>query len=217
MRVKYGPYIFAAVFLLIAIFAGDIASVSDGGNEIASEAVSSSVGEIGSVLADALWLQLDQYHHIWMYQGNDWVTATDYLPQLWLIVKLDPTFADAYVDGGYHLAINLGRQEEGLELLNEGIRRCPGNEKILWEKLIVLWKSGYFGYRATEEAAWAYLDLVKKKRGQIVEPWNEANASMILQFTFEDDSLRLNHTRISERYAERSDFTRFARSEFFPE
>jgi len=215
MRKKYYLYVFVAVFLLIAVVTGKIASETTGENNTASEAVSSGTGMIGRVLADVLWLQLDRYHHIWMYQGNEWMTATDYLPQLWLIIELNPSFAEAYIDGGYHLTMNLDMQEEGLELLQEGVRRCPDNEKVFWEKTVVLWESDYYGSRATEEAAWDYLNLVKCKRGQIEDPWNEANAAMILEFVFEDDSLRRNHMRISERYAQRCDFLRFARSEDF--
>lgn len=206
-------YISAIVFLAIAVFTGRIASETTVENKAASETVSSSAGEIGGILANILWLQLDQYHHIWMYQGNEWITATDYLPQLWLIIKLDPSFAEAYIDGGNHLSINLNRPEEGLRLLEEGVRQCPGNELILWERVVVLWKSDYYGPRATEESAWEYLNLVKRKNGQIDEPWNEANAAMILEFVFEDDSLRRNHMEISERYAQRCDFIRFARRE----
>lgn len=213
MRKKYYLYVLAAIFLLIAVITGRIASEAAGENDTASQTVSSSTGMIGSALADILWLQLDQYHHIWMYQGNEWITATDYLPQLWLIIKLDPTFALAYIDGGYHLAINLGMPEEGLELLQEGVRQCPYNEKVFWEKLIVLWELDYFGPRATEEAVWDYLNLIERKRGQIDDPWNEANAVMILEFVFEDDSLRRNHMRISERYNDRCNFIRFAHSE----
>jgi hypothetical protein len=203
-------YLLAAIFLLIAVISGRIANETAWENEIASKAVSSGAGEIGGILADILWLQLDQYHHIWMYQGNEWMTATDYLPQLWLIIKLDPSFAEAYIDGGYHLSINLGHPEEGIRLLREGVRQCPENDQICWEVLIVLWQSNYYGYREIQEAAWDYMALVKEKRGWIADPWNEANASMILEFCFENDSLRRNHMKISERYADRGDFIRFA-------
>ncbi len=215
MKKNMSLYLSALLFLIIAVVSGRIASESAGGNEIASEAVSTGTGQIGGLLADILWLQLDQYHHIWMYQGNEWITATDYLPQLWLIIKLDPGFAEAYIDGGYHLAINLNMPEEGLELLGEGARQCPDNERILWEKATVLWETDFYGTRVTHEAVWNYLDLVKRKRGQITEPWNEANAAMILEFTFEEDTLRRNNLRISERYADRCDLIRFARREGF--
>ncbi len=203
-------YLLAVLFLTIAVISGRIAGETAWENEAASEAVSSGLDEIGSILADLLWLQLDRYHHIWMYQGNEWMTATDYLPQLWLIIKLDPSFAEAYINGGYHLTINLGYQEEGLRLLQEGVRQCPDSERMRWERLVVLWQSNYYGSRATQEAAWDYMTLVKEKRGHIVDPWNEANASMILEFCFSNDSLRCNHMEISERYGERCDFIRFA-------
>lgn len=210
MKNRYFQYVLAVFFLFIAVVSGRIAGETAWENEAASEAVSTGAGEIGGIFADILWLQLDRYHHIWMYQGNEWMTATDYLPQLWLIIKLDPTFAEAYIDGGYHLAINLGHPEEGLRLLQEGVRQCPDNERLLWERLVVQWQSYYYGPRAIQEAAWDYLALVKKKRGQIVDTWNEANASLILELTFEDDTLRHNHMAISERYSERSEFVRFA-------
>ncbi len=203
----------AVVFLSIAVISGRIAGEAASENEAASEAVGAGAGEIGGILADVLWLQLDRYHHIWMYQGNEWTTATDYLPQLWLITKLDPTFAEAYIDGGYHLTINLGYPEEGLGLLQEGVRQCPDNERILWERLVVLWLSHYYGSRAIQEAAWDYMALVKRKRGQIADPWNEANVSLILELSFENDTLRHNHMKISERYAERCLFLRFGRRE----
>jgi len=208
---RYYLYVFAVVFLFIAVISGRIAGETAWQNETASEAVATGAGKIGGILADILWLQLDRYHHIWMYQGNEWMTATDYLPQLWLIIKLDPTFAEAYIDGGYHLTINLGHPEEGLRLLREGLRQCPDNERMLWENLIVLWQSYYYGPTAIQEAAWNYLALVKRKQGQIDHPWNEANASLILEFAFERDTLRRNHMEISERYTERCNFIRFAR------
>ncbi|NOQ23443.1 MAG: hypothetical protein GQ565_12460 [Candidatus Aegiribacteria sp.] len=210
MKKRYYLYLLAVLFLSVAVLSGRIAGEASWENEAASEAVSTGAGEIGGILADILWLQLDRYHHIWMYQGNEWMTATDYLPQLWLIIKLNPAFADAYIDGGYHLAINLGHPEEGLRLLREGVRQCPDNERMLWERLIVLWQTNYYGPRAIQEAAWDYMALVEQKRGQIADPWNEANTSMILQFSFENDTLRRNHIEISERYAERSNFIRFA-------
>lgn len=217
MRKEYSLYVLAVVFLFISVVSGRIATDNTWKNEAASQAVSSGAGEIGAILADILWLQLDRYHHIWMYQGNEWMTATDYLPQIWLIIKLDPTFEEAYIDGGYHLTINLGHIEEGLRLLQEGVRQCPDSERMLWERLIVLWQSNYYGSsaiqdssRAIQEAAWDYMALVKHKRGQISDPWNEANASLIIGFSFENDSLRRNHMEISERYSQRCSFIRFA-------
>ena len=213
MKGRIVPFVAAAIFLTVAVYSGRLASQAASSDNIATEAVSKGIGQIGSFLADILWLQLDQYHHIWMYQGNEWVTATDYLPQLWLITKLDPTFAEAYIDGGYQLAVNLDEIDEGIRLLQEGIRHCPENERILWEYVVVLWEIDYYSMRETEEAVWQYLKIIRDKRGLIVDPWNEGNAYMLLEISFERDSLRRNNLRISRLYSKRRSFVRRARSE----
>ncbi len=213
MKGRTVPFIAAVIFLTIAVYSGRLASQAALSGNIATEAVSKGIGQIGSFLADILWLQLDQYHHIWMYQGNEWMTATDYLPQLWLIIKLDPTFAEAYIDGGYHLAINLDQKYEGIRLLQEGVKQCPENELVLWEYAVVLWESEYYSPRETEEATWQYLRIVRDKRGLIEDRWNEGNAYMLLEKAFEQDSLRRNNLEISRRYSNRSSFVRRARGQ----
>ncbi|OPL18527.1 MAG: hypothetical protein AVO35_04135 [Candidatus Aegiribacteria sp. MLS_C] len=205
-------YLVAVLFLVMAVVTGRAATGgSSAENQAARETVEAGAGELGDILADLLWLQTDRYHHIWMYQGEDWVTNTEYLPQLWMVIQLNPDFPDAYVDGGNHLAINLGMPEEGLRLLERGTANCPDNEKVFWERLIVLWQTGFEGPRGTRLAAWDYLELVRKKRGMIVYPWNEANASMIIGFTFRDDTLRRNSERLALRYDERRDATSLLR------
>ncbi len=212
MRRELYLYLFAVLFLAVAVVTGSLATAGQQGENRAAEAtVTAGVGEIGRVLADILWLQIDRYHHIWMYEGRDWVTATDYLPQLWLVIKLNPGFPDAYIDGAYHLGINLGLPEESMRLLEQGVRNCPDNERMLWERLIVLWQSNYLGTRETRMAAWDYLDLVRRKGGNISEPWNEANAAMIIGFTFQDDTLRRNSARLAVRYSERRELMSLAR------
>lgn len=213
MKARIVPFAAAAIFLIVAVYSGRLASQASIEDNIATEAVSSGVGQIGSFLADILWLQLDRYHHIWMYQGNEWTTATDYLPQLWLIIKFDPTFAEAYIDGGHQLAINLGEISEGIRLLQEGIRQCPENERVLWEYAVVLWEVDYYNQRETEEALWQYLRIVRDKRGLVEEPWNEGNAYMLLEKAFEQDTLRRNNLEISRSYSNRNDFIRRVRSE----
>ncbi len=213
MKSRYVPFVAAVIFLTVAVYSGRLAGEAAMSDNTAEEAASKGIGQIGSFIADILWLQLDRYHHIWMYQGNEWVTATDYLPQLWLITKLDPTFADAYIDGGYQLAINLDEISEGIRLLQEGVRQCPDNERVLWEYAVVLWQADYYGPRMTEEAAWQYLRIVQEKRGLIEEPWNEGNAYFLLEKAFEQDTLRRNNLEISRRYSNRCSFVRRSRIE----
>lgn len=213
MKSRTVPLVVAAIFLTVAVYSGRLASQAALSNNIATEAVSKGIGQIGGFLADILWLQMDQYHHIWMYQGNEWTTATDYLPQLWLIIKLNPTFAEAYIDGGYQLAINLDEKSEGIRLLQEGIRHCPENERVLWQYAVVLWETEFFSPRETEEAAWQYLSIVRKKRGIIEEPWNEGNAYFLLEKAFEQDILRRNNLEISRHYSNRCSFIRRTRQD----
>ena len=213
MKGRIVPFVAAAIFLTVAVYSGGLAGQAAISDNIATEAVSKGIGQIGSFFADILWLQLDQYHHIWMYQGNEWFTATDYLPQLWLITKLDPTFWEAYIDGGYQLAINLGEISEGIKLLQEGVRNCPENERVLWEYAVVLWEVDYHSPRETEEATWQYLRIVRDKRGLVEEPWNEGNAYLLLEKVFEQDTLRRNNLAISRLYSNRSSFIRQVRGE----
>lgn len=204
MRRDIALYVSAAFFLLLAIAAGRLSTAGGRGENAAAEAtVRTGVSEIGNILADLLWIQMDRYHHIWMYQGEDWTSATDYLPQLWLVIRLRPGFPDAYIDGAYHLGINLGLPGEAMDLLDQGIRNCPESERVFWERLVILWQSDFRGPEATRNAAWDYLHLVKRKGGRISEPWNEANAAMIVGFTFLDQTGRRNSSRLASRYDQR--------------
>ncbi len=200
----------ALAFLAIAVVSGALVSRETASRNVAGQAVESGLHYFGSFMADILWLKLDQYHHIWMYQGTDWSTATDYLPHLWLIVRLDPNYVMAYVDGGYHLAVNLGAEEEGIELLERGLRYNPRDEALLWEYAVVLWATEYYGPRRAAEASWDYLDLTRRNRGMMAMPWNEPNAQILLRDAFRRDSLRANADRIAERYQRRSEFIRDA-------
>lgn len=212
MKRDLAVYLFALMFLAVAVLTGTMAGEAGTTSRgAAAETLTTGAGEIGKMLADILWIQMDRYHHIWMYQGHEWETATDYLPQLWLVTKLNPGFPDAYIDGGYHLAVNMGDPEEGLRLLDTGMANCPDDEGVYWERFIVLWQTGYRGDRGTRTAAWDYLELLSRKRGVISDPWNEANAFMIIGLTFEEDTLRRNSRLLAERYNERASFIRFAR------
>jgi len=179
-------------------------------DDTAAEFASSGLGKLGAILADLLWLQLDQYHHIWMYQGNDWTTSTEYLPQLWLITRLNPGFAEAYIAGGNHLAVNLGEPEAGVALLQAGIRNCPENDRVAWEYAVVLWRTGQLGPRATQEATWRYMDMVRRSRFDVAEPWNYTNCSILLKASFREQQDRENHSAIARRYQFRSEFIRDA-------
>jgi len=201
----------AILLFLVAFMAGSEVSRVAVEDPTASIVAASGLGKLGAVLGDLLWLQLDQYHHMWMYNGNDWTTDRDYLQQLWLITRLNPGFAAAYLSGGNHLAINLGAPEAGVNLLRRGIRNCPGNDLLIWEYAVVLWRTDYLGPRATQEAVWDYMDLMRSRRGNVEEPWNYTNCHLLLSTTFKECTSRRSYDVFARRYDSRSEFIRDAR------
>jgi len=209
MKRLYLPAL-ALLLLLTAILSGAAVSRRFFDDGTAARALDSSLGRLGSIVADILWMQLDDYHHLEMYQGLDWTTNTKYLPQLWLITRLNPDLVDAYLTGGNHLAVNLGMPEEGIALLQRGLRNCPDDTRLVWEYTAVLWLTDYLGPRATQEAAWRFLNLIRRRRGDIEEIWNEPNAELVLRGAFNLDSTRMHSDRISVRYLDRSEFIRDA-------
>lgn len=172
--------------------------------DIARQSISSGFDNLKGFLADILWLKMDDYHHMWMYQGNPWTTATDYLPHLWLVIKLNPYYADAYIESGYHVAINLEYPEEGMRILKEGLFRIQDNEELLWINAFVSSQTNCTSLRSDEEASWKYLRYIRRRNGELESPWNERNSLFLLGESFEHDSTRYNYQRISGRYHRRS-------------
>ncbi len=220
------PLAVALPLLLTAYFAGN--AVTDRIRVDLSdhmEVFSSGFDEIRVFIADLLYLQIDRYHHIMTYQGYDWKVITDYLPHLWLITKLNPTFPEAYIEGGHHLAVNLGYVDEGLHLLREGIRNCPDNPGILWEYAYVSWETGALTSHELSTSLWNFLALERRldlQATEITRYTNAMNARRLLWWTFEGDTSRVNHIRIAERYKTRIELmlqirklTRNAQEDFF--
>jgi hypothetical protein len=195
----------SSIFLVVAIVAGTVAMAltgSAGQERAARETTSAAFEELRGVLADILFLQLDQYHHIWIYQGNPWHTATDYLPQIWLIARLDPQFIEVYVDGAYHLAVNLGRPDEGMELLREGMAANPDNEDLMWEYAFLIQQLEESSPEARLEACWDLLHLARRRSGTD-DPLREKNVCDLLEIIFRDEAVRRGAERISSRYQRR--------------
>lgn len=90
-----------------------------------------ALGEMRYTLAAFLWVKVDIYHHEMTDEGQDWRKNTEIIPMIRFVTILDPQFASAYDFGGYHLAINLGRADEGLKFLSEGLRNNPKNHDLL--------------------------------------------------------------------------------------
>ncbi len=81
------------------------------------------------------------------------------LPWLWAAVKVDPKHIDAYLDGAYFLAERLGRPDEGLRMLDEGLRHNPGSVRIYFARGTMLFhrfddREGAFSTFAQGREAW---------------------------------------------------------------
>ncbi len=165
--------------------------------------ISDGFGQLRGIVADFLYLDLDRYHHIMMYQGYDWAQIADYLPQIWMIVKLKPDYWRAYEDGSYHLAVNLGMPDEGMRLLEEGLRNCPGNLPLLWQNAVIRWRLGLGTPRERLEACIAYAGALRRIGIPDRSPSEMRNISLISSWVMEDpdggDSV------LSARYSLRAD------------
>jgi hypothetical protein len=199
-RGVWKPLLVAAAALSVALTAGREASRRIDAESASMEVLSSGLDRLTAFVGDIVYLKIDDYHHIWMYQGHGWQTATDYLPMVWLVSRLKPHYARNYIDGGYHIAVNLGQVEEGVRFLRRGRRMCPDDPGVAWELAVVLWRTGHGTPRMRQEALWSYLDMLRRLRGRTDSPWNEPNALMVLREVFEADSSRRGSLRISALY-----------------
>lgn len=191
-------------FLLLAgaIFSGNAVSGRISINTFQHvEAVGSGFQRLKHFIASALYLQLDDYHHIEMYQGIPWDSVTDYLPQMWLIAKLDPHFTDIYTDAAYHLAVNLGQVEEGMDFILEGLENNPDSLDVRFEYTFLLWETGMGSPEEIISECSAYRDLVRRNRGDLEQPYCEASSATILSEMYEtlSDSLDPYHLFYRER------------------
>ena len=114
------------------------------------------------IFADVCWIQTLQY-----YGGGGWedfISEEEYakyaddpkrkgeygryrylLDMCRRTVNIDPYFKYVYSFGGASLAWNLTRYDEGLELLNEGIKHNPNFYPFhLFAAAIIYWKQGEF-------------------------------------------------------------------------
>lgn len=199
----------AVLFLAGAFFSGSAVSSQTMVNTFHHvEAMSSGVDRLRHFIASALFLQLDEYHHIEMYQGVSWTEVTDYLPQMWVIAKLDPSFTDVYTDAAYHLAVNLGEVDEGLKFIQEGLEHNPDSMDVVYEYAYLMWQTGRGSTEEVTEGVLDYLDLLRGNDGDEEQPYNESSSNVILAETLADESVVLNSC--SEFYRRRSGFIRDA-------
>lgn len=90
-----------------------------------------ALGELRYTMAAYLWIKVDIYFHEMEAEGHPWIKNKTIMPLIKLVVALDPHFYQAYDFGGYHLAVNLNRVNEGISFIKEGLRNNPDNLDLL--------------------------------------------------------------------------------------
>ena len=172
------------------------------------QAVESGFQRLKHFVASALYLQLDDYHHIEMYQGIPWTQVTDYLPQMWLIARLDPHFTDVYTDAAYHLAVNLGHVEDGISFIKEGLEKNPDSLDVRYEYTYLLWETGTGTPGEIVQSCLAYNELVRRNPGDLKQPYCEPATATLMAEALEAASDSTNP--YSQFYRQRAFLTRTA-------
>lgn len=99
-------------------------------------------GQVRGLLADFLWLRVDEYQHRRRIVNGDILQADDeaLMPLIRLITWLNPHFVDAYALGGQWLAFHFNRPREALAFYEEGIRNNPREAGLLTGAAWVYWR-----------------------------------------------------------------------------
>lgn len=146
----YGPLLIAALLLLCV--AGTQAWVDVYRPAVNDEAgvpftgaaviVRGFAGQIRGLLADFLWLRVDEYAHRRRLVDGDINRADDaaLMPLVRLITWLNPHYVDAYALGGQWLAFHFGRPRDAVTFYDEGIRNNPQAADLLTGVAFVHWR-----------------------------------------------------------------------------
>lgn len=167
-------------------------TLSEGEIEWANPDVSANVGALvlgfRKLVADMLWLKVDEYWHHGHVQRM--------LPMMETVVALDPHFIEAYSLGAWHLAYNVtvlftSKDDKmdyifkGVRLLEKGIKNNPRSSKLYSELGFTI----YFRKLLDWEKAAYYLGEGTKYEH---EPWVErAYALSLERMTEEEKALRV--------------------------
>jgi hypothetical protein len=190
--------------LAIACVAGmAVERQARGDASLALNAAGTGLSRIRGLLADILYLRADQYYHMGMFRGESWAEESDYLPIIWLVVELRPDFAPVYADGAYQLVVNLGMTEEGLRLLERGLRECPDDAELRWQNLVIRWQAGTGTPEDRRGAARDFLTFVRRNYPFSPPSEQERNAALIQSWLFEEDSTRRASPEIASLYETR--------------
>ncbi len=109
---------------------------------LAAVVVRSFIGQVRGLLADFLWLRVDEYQHRRRIVGADLLRTDDeaLMPLVRLITWLNPHFVEAYALGGQWLAFHFDRPREATAFYEEGIQNNRQSFDLLNGVAWVYWR-----------------------------------------------------------------------------
>ncbi len=121
---------------------------------MAAVVVRGFIGQARGLLADFLWLRVDEYQHRRRIVGGDLLRADDeaLMPLVRLVTWLNPHFVDAYALGGQWLAFHFDRPVESTAFYEEGIRNNPQSFDLLNGAAWVYWRFRHDYWAAAKRA-----------------------------------------------------------------
>jgi len=149
--------------------------------------VSANVGAVvlgfRKLVADMLWLKVDEYWHLGL--------ASRMLPMMETVVTLDPHFIEAYALGAWHLAYNVTVTvhsaeekmkyiDQGIGLLEKGIKSNPRSSKLYSELGFTMY---FMKLKDWEKSAYYLGEGIKHEH----EPWMERAYALALERMGEDE------------------------------
>lgn len=107
----------------------------------ASGAVAAGLaGQFRKVIAGAIWVKADAYHHEFIKHNRHWTSNHELIPMMRAVTTLDPSFTEAYASGAWMMALYQKKPDDAKAYLREGIRNNPGSSGLYETMAVIHWK-----------------------------------------------------------------------------
>jgi tetratricopeptide (TPR) repeat protein len=162
-------------------------TLSEGEIEWSNPDVSANVGALvlgfRKLVADMMWLRVDEYWHSGL--------ASRMLPMMETVVALDPHFIEAYALGAWHLAYNITLtvfsaeekmqyMDQAIGLLEKGIKNNPRSAKLFSELGFTIY---FIKLKDWEKSSYYIGEAIKHEH----EPWMERLYALTLEKIGEEE------------------------------
>lgn len=187
-----------AVVLAVVLLAGQAATdslVPVGPNGTGASLGRTSMAFLGGLRtfgAAVLWNRLDPQFHEY-YGGKPVELQTFMMPTIWMVVKLDPQFVQAYYLAPYVL-IKSGHADEGWSLAREGLRNNPRSGQLMgsYAQLLLI-------VRRDPKAAAREADLMRAQGVYWSSPLEEWQALTVARETYKLVGRQADYLQVVDR------------------